>query len=157
MTFIECAELKFYNRRTHSWPREMSYTHVRACERTSTAKSLTSVITRNMKSSDQHNKCLRCARVRTYLTTDSESHHNQSLYFGRFRFQGRLNSNILNFENISIQNPAEPRKKISFIETTSNERNWGVTVRKEIRFYPNEPGSWPIKTYQQAQRSAVTT
>jgi hypothetical protein len=51
-TFIECAELEFCNHRTHSWPRETSYTRVRARERTSTAKSLTSVITGNMKSSD---------------------------------------------------------------------------------------------------------
>jgi hypothetical protein len=131
-TFIECAELEFCNRRTHSWPRETSYTRVRARERTSTAKSLTSVNTHNMKSSNQPNKCPRNARVRTYLTTDSESHHNQSLCFGRSHFQGHLNSNILNFKNISIQNLAEPHKKIPFIETTSDERNWGVTVRKEI-------------------------
>jgi hypothetical protein len=69
------------------------------------------------------------------LTTDSESHHDQSHHFGRFRFQGRFNSKKIEFQNFALQNfpvlsnkasqhishssLAESRKEIPFTETTS--------------------------------------
>jgi hypothetical protein len=42
--------------------------------------------------------------MQTDLTTDSESHHNQSHHFERFCFQGRLNSKKFEFQNFALQN-----------------------------------------------------